>query len=213
MKPTLAVLGDSFMRPDADYPGLHFSERLHDYDVKIYAQDGASMGMIAYQFDRARADGMHAFVIGLGAHDRLEFWAGEDHGDHSQNRLWFCGNHHALINPDQQQAALAYQLQACPGMMSYKALLLAKSMFLDLEMDGKPYAWVDNLLFQDNDYTWLLQPVLERFNPHRTKINLAAYRPFADRPGFHVPDPEWQQGFADQCAQILTSTVDKALDV
>lgn len=210
MKPTLAVLGDSYMRQDRDYPGLHFSEMLPEYDVRIYAQDGASMGMIAYQFDRAMQDGMQAFIIGLGAHNRLEFWTTEDHGDNEQQRLWYCGNRHVLLTPEQAETALGYQLHACEGMSNYKALLMAKSMFLDLEKKRIPFAWTWNLNVIDDHgrWAWLHYPVLESFEDRCTKINFGNYRPFADKPGFHVPDRTWQESFARQCQEILKSSLD-----
>lgn len=208
MKPTLAVLGDSYMRPDADYPGLHFSEMLDRYDVHIYAQDGASMGMIAYQFDRACQDGMQAFIIGLGAHDRLEFW--KDHESDEQNRLWYSGSFHDLTTPEQQQTSINYQLHACPGMSNYKTFLVAKSMFLDLEKKRIPFAWSWNLNTIDDHgkWFWLHHPVLASFEDRCTKLNLGNYRPFADKPGFHVPDRVWQESFAQQCREILESSLD-----
>jgi len=205
VKTTLAVLGDSYMRPDGDYPGLHFSEMFDQYDVRIYAQDGASMGMIAYQFHRAIEDNMQAFVIGLGAHDRLEFEAQEDHGDHQQQRLWYCGNNHALAASEQMKASQLYQLYACDGMSNFKALLAAKSIFLDLEKRNIPFVWTWNLnSLNDHDrWYWLHGSVLKAFIDRCTKLNLATYRPFVSKPGFHVVDRSWQQTFAQQCQNIL----------
>ena len=50
----LLVVGDSFMHPDVDFPGQHWSEMLPEYEILMYSISGSSNGIIAHQFYKGR---------------------------------------------------------------------------------------------------------------------------------------------------------------
>ena len=208
MKPKLLVVGDSFMLPDSEYIGRHWSEMLPEYDVLMYSRSGASNGIIAYNFFQGLAKEPDAVVIGFSAPDRIEFQV-EQQANTDYFR-WTTGSD-ANLNSLQKTAAEYYSMIVCQEMQFFKNVLLAKSLLLTLEKQKIPFAYTCNLLFnQINDLAGqhLVNQHLGEFEQHRCPTNLATYPNWKASPGFHTDDPEWQKRFAQEVREILQKPVD-----
>jgi hypothetical protein len=205
MKKKLLVVGDSFMRPDPEYPGQHWSEMLPEYDVIMYSQSGSSNGMIANQFFKGLELNPDAVVIGFTASDRIEFKLEARPEDARNNNSWITGSH-AALNSVQKIAADYYATAVCQDMQFFKNLLLARSLLLTLEKKKIPFAYTCNLLFNhldDQEGQAQVDKYLDEFEQHQCPTNLATYSNWKASPGFHTDDPEWQNRFAHEVHTIL----------
>lgn len=203
MKPKLLVVGDSFMRPDAEYIGQHWSEMLPEYEILMYSQSGASNGIIAYNFFQGLAKNPDAVVIGFTASDRIEFQIEQQ--ANTEYFKWVTGSH-AGINSLQKTAAEYYSMLVCQDMQFFKNLLLTKSILLTLEKMKMPFAFTLNLLFNHQDdlaRQTQINEHLGEFTHYRCPTNLATYPNWKASPGFHTDDPAWQQRFATEVRKIL----------
>jgi len=210
MKKKLLVVGDSFMRPDPEYLGRHWSEMLPEYEILMFSQSGSSNGMIANQFFKGLLLNPDAVVIGFTASDRIEFRLDARPEDARNNNSWITGSH-AALNSVQKIAADYYATAVCQDMQFFKNLLLARSLLLTLEKKKIPFAYTCNLLFNhldDQEGQAQVDKYLGEFEQHRCPTNLATYPNWKASPGFHTDDPEWQQRFAQEVREILQKPID-----
>lgn len=201
MKKKLLVVGDSFMRPDIDYPGQHWSEMLSDYQILMYSVSGSSNGIIAHQFYRGLEFKPDAVILGFTASTRIEFAY--------QNR-WITSNTPDLLTSEQKLLADLYSIHVSDEMSMIKDCSLVRGLLSILEQKNIPYAWTLNLLF--NNLTHLPFPsdpwvnkILEDFFYRMTPTNLATYQGWKHSPGFHTDDPVWQKRFASEVMELLQS--------
>jgi hypothetical protein len=198
MKKKLLVVGDSFMRPDKQYPGQHWSEMLPEYEVLMYAMAGSSNGIIANQFYQGLDQQPDAVVLGFSQPNRLEF---------KYNNNWVTGAH-LSVTTDQKFLADMYRIHASTEMLMIRDCSLAAGLLSLLERKRIPYAWTLNLLF--NNVAELPFPsdpwvnkILGEFFGRMTPTNLATYPNWKASIGFHTDDPEWQKRFAQEVREIL----------
>jgi hypothetical protein len=208
MKKKLLVVGDSFMRPDANYPGQHWSEMLPEYEILMHAVSGSSNGIVAWKFFEGLKLSPDAVVLGFTIPNRIEFRL--DANKDYPNRIWTT-NAHQDLTTDQRLAVDYYQATADEQMMLFKACVQARCMLLECQQRGLPFAYSLNCLF--NNLAVLPYPsssevrdLLGEFSQHEC-TNLATYQGFKMSPGFHTDDPAWQKRMATEVAHILT-TVD-----
>jgi hypothetical protein len=208
MKKKLLVVGDSFMHPDAKYPGQHWSEMLPEYEILMHAVSGSSNGIVAWKFFQGLKLEPDAVVLGFTTPDRLEFRL--DANKDSCNRIWTT-NAHTDLTADQRLAVDYYRATADEQMLLFKACVQARCMLLECRQRGLPFAYTLNCLF--NNLAELPYPsspevrdLLGEFAQHEC-TNLATYQGFKMTPGFHTDDPAWQKRMAVEVAHIL-STVD-----
>jgi hypothetical protein len=99
-KPTLLVVGDSFMTTDENYQGQHWSEMVTDYNVINFAQSGCTNFMIALQVMQA-LETLHidAVVLGFTEENRLEF-PYKPGQPAPINRHWYTSGATPLMNND-----------------------------------------------------------------------------------------------------------------
>ena len=206
----LLVVGDSFMCPDSNFPGQHWSEMLPEYEILMLSQSGSTNGMIAWQFFEGLKLGPDAVVLGFTMPDRIEF--GLDTEQQKTHRRLWASNGHAYLTADQQLAVDLYRALTDDHMNRFKSCVMARSLFLTCESRGIPYAYTLNGLF--NNLTRLPYPsdsnvnnILGEFS-HRMCVNLATYQDFKMSPGFHTDDPAWQQQFAQEAREILQQPID-----
>ena len=208
MKKKLLVVGDSFMHPDVDYPGQHWSEMLPDYEILMHSVSGSSNGIIAWKFFKGLKLLPDAAVIGFTMPDRIEFKL--DAKKDYYNRSW-ATNAHRDLTVDQRLAVDYYRATADEQMMMFKACVQARCILLECQRRRLPFAYSLNGLF--NNLTQLPYPsspevrdLLGEFSPHEC-TNLATYPYFKMSPEFHTDDPEWQKRMANEVTHIL-ATVD-----
>jgi hypothetical protein len=208
MKKKLLVVGDSFMRPDANYPGQHWSEMLPEYEILMHAVSGSSNGIVAWKFFEGLKLSPDAVVLGFTIPNRIEFRL--DAKKDYPKRIWTT-NAHQDLTADQRLATDYYLATADEQMMMFKACVQARCMLLECQLRGLPFAYSLNCLF--NNLVVLPYPsspevrdLLGEFSPHEC-TNLATYQGFKMSPGFHTDDPVWQKRMATEVAHILT-TVD-----
>ena len=199
MKKKLLVVGDSFMRPDMDYPGQHWSEMLSDYEILMYSVSGSSNGIIAHQFYRGLEMEPDAVILGFTQSARIEF--------EYQNR-WIASGQVDDLTAEQKLLADLYKLHASDEMLTIKDCSLVRGLLSILEQKKIPYAWTLNLLFNNlRDLPFPSDPwinkILGDFFYRMTPTNLATYQGWKQSPGFHTDDPEWQKRFAQEVRQIL----------
>lgn len=197
----LLVVGDSFMHPDKNYPGKHWSEMLHEYEIIMRSISGCSNGMIAYQFFEGLKLNPDAVVMGFTMPDRIEFLIppGQDY----DNRIWYSSGNSALNN-DQRLAVDLFRATTDDNMNLFKSCVMARCMFLECERRRLPYAFNYNGLCNAIPSS-LIESIIGEFSSRRCS-NLNGHI-FKTSPGFHNDDPEWQHRMATEVRQILT-TVD-----
>lgn len=199
MKKKLLVVGDSFMRPDPDFPGQHWSEMLPEYDVLMYSQSGASNGIIAYQLLQGLKQNPDAVVIGFSEPNRLEV---------KYNDKWITGSNTYELSGDQKLLMDLYKLHTSYEMLMIKDCSLVRGLLSMLEYKRIPYAWTLNLLFNNlQELPFPSNPTVREllgdFFHRMTPTNLATYPQWKAIPGFHTDDPIWQQRFAQEVREIL----------
>ena len=200
----LLVVGDSFMHPDVNFPGEHWSEMLPEYELVMRSISGSSNGIIAYQFYQGLAMNPDAVVMGFTQPDRIEFLIppGQDH----RGRTWYSSGNRELTQ-DQKLAVDLFRATTDDNMNTFKSVLMARSMFLECERQRLPYAFVWNGLYLVNsqrDHP-IIADIIDDFSARRC-TNLNGHI-FKTSPGFHNDDPVWQNRMATEVRHILT-TVD-----
>lgn len=200
MKKKLLVVGDSYMRPDPDFPGQHWSEMLPEYSVIMNAQSGASNGIIAYKFFDGMKQHPDAVVLGFSLPGRVEF---------RYKDSWVTDANEGLTK-DHYLATDLYNALSCQDMNHLKSCTIARALLSYCELKKIPYAWNLSLLF--NNLAELPYPsdptvneVLGDFMYRMTPTNLSTYQDYKMVPGFHTDDPEWQNRFASEARGLLKS--------
>ena len=201
----LLVVGDSFMNPDADFPGQHWSEMLPEYEIIMRSISGSSNGIIAHEFFQGLKLNPDAVVMGFTMPDRIEFLipSGQDY----HNRTWYSSVNSEL-NQDQRLAADLFRATTCDQMNLFKSCVMARCMFLECERRGLPYAFNWNGLYgaPGAPLVPLIESIVSEFKS-RECTNLNGHPVFKTSPGYHTDDPVWQKRMADEVRHILT-TVD-----
>ena len=199
----LLVVGDSFMTPDPEFPGQHWSEMLTEYQVLMYSQPGSTNGMIAWQFFEGLKLNPDAVVFGFTMVDRIEFRL-DKHRQAISKRIW-SSNGHQNLTPDQRLAVDYYVALTDDHMNRFKSCVMARSLFLTCESQGTPYAYTLNGLFNNpkSPTDSNVVDILGDFAHRMCATNLATYPHWKSSPGFHTDDPAWQQRFAHEVREIL----------
>jgi hypothetical protein len=210
MKKKLLVVGDSFMRPDPDYPGQHWSEMLPDYEIIMNSQSGSSNGIIAYNFYQGLSQNPDAVVLGFTFPSRLEFATNIINGQ--EKIKWITNVDRTNITTDQQLAADLYQIHTDNEMRQLKETTIARGILSILRDRKIPFAWTLNGLF--NNLANLPYPsdpwinlILSDYFDRMTPTNLTTYQGFKTSPGFHTDDPAWQKRFAQEAREILQNSL------
>ena len=209
----LLVVGDSFMHPDKNFPGQHWSEMLPEYEILMLSQSGSSNGMIAWQFFQGLELKPDAVVLGFTMPDRIEF---KNHNAKDSDK-WYSNKHEWQTSTDEKLAVNYYQATVCQEMLLFKGFLTVRSLLLTCENLQIPYAFTLNGLWDvdkkdlTDEYWSTIHKhdirLLGEFAQHRA-INFTTSGIFKMFPGFHVDDPVWQQRFAQQAREILQLPVD-----
>ena len=212
----LLVVGDSFMHPDAEFPGQHWSEMLTEYKILMYSVPGSSNGIIAWKFFEGLEQKPDAIVLGFTMADRIEFTS-----NNPKNSIkWYSNAHVGQTSADEKLAIDYYQATACQEMMLFKGFLNVRSLLLTCEKQKIPYAFTLNGLwnvgkkdltnkFWNTIYQHEIR-LLGEFAEHQIPTNFTTSEIFKMSPGFHVDDPVWQQRFAQQAREILQLPIDNS---
>jgi len=214
----LLIVGDSFMHPDENFLGQHWSEMLPEYNILMYSQSGSTNGMIAWRFFEGLKQNPDAIVLGFTMPDRIEFKL-DDMQQKYHKRIW-SSNGHQNLTSDQKLAVGYYQATACQEMMLFKGFLTVRSLLLTCEKQRIPYAFTLNGLwtidkkdllneYWNNIYKNEIM-LLGEFAKHQTPTNFTSSGIFKKSPGFHVDDPAWQQRFAQEVREILQQPIDNS---
>lgn len=211
----LLVVGDSFMHPDANFPGQHWSEMLPEYEIIMRSQSGSTNGMIAWQFFQGLELKPDAVVIGFTMADRIEF---KNHNPKDSDK-WYSSKHDSRTSADEKLAVDYYQATVCQEMLLFKGFLTVRSLLLTCEQQQIPYAFTLNGLWDvdkkdlTNEYWSTIHKhdtqLLGEFANHRA-TNFTTSGIFKTSPGFHVDDLAWQQRFAQEVREILQRPIDNS---
>ena len=203
------IVGDSFMKPDVDYPGQHFSEMLGSVETIVLSTDGSSMGMILDQIIRGLDHKPDGVIIGFTAADRVEYLRHDGYGGpwlpgHLPGK-WVPSGAIGAMTAEQKEFDLFWRTQNDCYMSDIKGHAMASGIMTMLDHLSIPFAWTTNLLFSNSldPHYWILESMLVPFAHRCTATKFTQYGKFVDAPGFHVDDPEWQQKFAKECLEIL----------
>jgi hypothetical protein len=204
IKPRLLVVGDSFMKPDPNFPGQHWSEMLPEYQIDNRAQDGSTNSMIAERLWSALDNPPDAVVLGFTMSDRLEFDSSDEHFA-STRRKWYTSGATNIQSADEAMACKYYNATVSHAMMDFKGYLIARSMLLTLEKLKIKFAWTRNGLYYHYNTPGreFINPVLTDLKYCEIPTNFVHYPYFKMTPGYHVDDFEWQSCFAREVREIL----------
>lgn len=201
---TVAVVGDSFMRPDPRCPGQHFSEMLAPWQVSCYAEDGSSNTLIALQLFQALRSSPDAVILGFTLMDRLEF----DVTDAMKrpHMRWVTNVRAPADAKDVQDTMTLYRATASHDMMFVRSLLMVRACLMTLVNQGTAFAYCLNGLWQhpqNNRQHWQ-QLIIGDFADREITKNFTFYPHLKfGTPCYHVDDIDWQREFAGQCRDIL----------
>ena len=212
----LLVVGDSFMYPDTNFPGQHWSEMLPEYEIIMLSQPGSTNGMIAWQFFEGLKLNPDAVVLGFTEPNRVEFEATAEQ-QKKFKRKWLSNGHISLTSD--QKLAVDYHVALIDDDINrFKSCVMARGLFLTCETQGIPYAYTLNGLF--NNLHQLPYPsdpnvnnILGDFAHRMCATNLATYPKFKQSPGFHTDDLSWQQRFAQEAREILQQPIDNTIQI
>ena len=209
-RPRLLVVGDSFFSRDSAFPGLHWSEMLHDYDVDNRATPGNSISMILHDLVEGLAVGADAVVIGFTGPGRIEF---KNTTVGHLNQTWITSQHQQLLTSDQKLLVTLHQSLTDPVWANFGAFWQIIGALSMLKNQNIPFAYslgIYQKLIPMIQYADLLTAQLARFSSHALVNNLALY-PLdlqTSAPIYHVPDHHWQNQFAAEVDEKL-----KTLDI
>ncbi len=202
MKPTMLIIGDSFMSHDERHPGEHWSEMLPEYRVVNTAKAGASLSSIVESLIDGLAQDPDVVVVGLTDEARLSF-------EHNGNTYSSC--HAWELTSDQK---LLYTLWLAVMSAKYRYILAYSQIsfiFETLRQRNIPFVWHPGL-FKSIDRELPLSPmyekldfVLERYSHCEIKQDIYQH-PHLDHPIFHIDNREWQMQFANTVRTMLTNT-------
>jgi len=203
MKPTMLVIGDSFMSQDSKYPGEHWSEMLPEYNVVNLAKGGASLAWIAEQLMDGLAHNPAVAVVGLTDEARIAF----EYGSKT-----YSSCHDWELNSDQK---LFYKVWLSVMSAKYRHILACTQIsfiFETLRKHNIPFVW-HRLLFNSAEKNHLI------LDDDATRFNFVfeqyAYceltqdiwqQPHENRPIFHINNQDWQAEFANNVQTLLTKT-------
>ena len=197
MKPTMLVIGDSFMTQDDSYPGQHWSEMLLEYHVVNLARAGASMSWIADQLVHGLKSNPSVAVVGLTEITRLQFIADDNSIYSSCHSKWMTSDEKLLYN---------LWVSTVPQKFKYiSACAHISFIFETLRKRNIPFVW-HPLLFdpcgQDDN---LINFVFDDYQHCKLTQDIWGHD-HKDRPKFHIDDLKWQTQFANNVRTLLTNT-------
>jgi hypothetical protein len=193
------IVGDSFMKPDSDYPGQHFSEMLGAVDTVIMSQDGASMSMIVDQTLRGLELDIDCAVLGFTSPHRLEYPNKKSPGSYVPSGAI------GALSEDQERLDLLWQTQCDDYMNCIKAHAQATGLMSMLSYRKIPFVWTPNLMYYNvrmqryDRFKNLLAPFSDRKIGSDFMIDVR----WVERPTYHVDDPVKQNQLAQECRCLL----------
>jgi hypothetical protein len=214
-RPRLLIVGDSFFSTDAAFPGQHWSEMLPNYEVMNCAYPGNSNGIIQVDLLNGLAQKPDAVVIGFTEAGRIEF----ENPNADVDRRWITTQHHKSLTSDQKLLSTLSMALLDNELRQMQAFWQILGTLYFLKSSNIPFLYslgiYDNHTrnieeFMPTNKKFLLEQ-LDQFKSHAIDLNLATYPMELQKsfdPLFHVPDPVWQSGFANE---VITKL--KTLDI
>lgn len=229
-KPVLVVTGDSFQTDDPNYPGQHWSEKLHnDFEVVNLAVAGASNTCISDQvlFALDNYNPLYMF-IGFTTAGRFEYKFVPDTSKQKTTHIWHTNCETEKQTKEQKLLEMSmYDLLDFNAWMLRESLIVAK--ILDIVKNNKiKYAWspcgfrfdIDTSVSPDQVYArthheqrWntILDPV---HTNQKILLDQIMYwiknysndkKTVMSLPLFHIDHEEFHADFAYQVKNILLS--------
>jgi hypothetical protein len=201
MKPTMLVIGDSFMSQDERHPGEHWSEMLPEYRVVNLAKGGASLAWIVEQLMDGLAYNPAVVVVGLTDEARITFEYGSK--IYSSCHAW-------ELTSDQK---LLYTMWLAVMSVKHRYILAYSQIsfiFETLRQRNIPFVWHPGL-FRSIDKD---KPEAAEANRFNFVLDQYAYceivqdiwqHPHVEHPIFHIDNLEWQVEFANNVRTLLTT--------
>ena len=135
----LLVVGDSFMHPDTNFAGQHWSEMLPEYEILMLSQSGSTNGMIAWQFFEGLKLNPDAVVLGFTEPNRMEFEATAEQ-QKKFKRKWVSNGLTSLTN-DQKLAVDYHVALTDDNINRFKSCVMARGLFFTCQRQGIPYTY------------------------------------------------------------------------
>jgi len=201
MKPTMLVIGDSFMTKDPDYPDEHWSEMLPEYNVVNLARAGASLSWIADQLVQGLQYNPAVAVVGLTETSRLTFIDNDN-----VSRYSTC---HTDRMTSDEKLLYTLWLASVPWQFKYvSAITHISFIFETLRKQHIPFVW-HKVLFSTNyvqpAHSKQFEFVFDEYAKTELTQDIWAHK-HVDRPKFHIDNREWQVEFANNVRTLLTKT-------
>jgi hypothetical protein len=213
-RPRLLIVGDSFFSRDKAFPNQHWSEMLPDYDVDNRAVSGSSISMIQHSLIEGLNYNPAAVVIGFTNPGRIEFKNNVDdlHGQ------WITHLHQHLLTNDHKLLTQLYMSLTDSNLTNFGAFWQILGILHFLKNLNIPFVYsLGSFQLQvpftpalTNNIT-MVNAEIAQFDKHNMNLNLSTYPDELQHrvsPAFHVLDPVWQSGFANE---VMTKL--KTLDI
>jgi hypothetical protein len=214
IKPRLLIVGDSFFYPDVAFPGQHWSEMLPDYNVDNRAYPGNSINIIQHSLLEGLKTNPAAVVIGFTNPGRIEFKNTID----NVPGQWITSLHRHLLNSDQKLMVQLYMSLTDSNLTNFGAFWQILGILHFLKNLNIPFVYSLGTFQLQVQFTPALtdnntvaNAEIAQFDKHKIDLNLSSYPDELQHrtsPIFHVPDPVWQSGFANE---VMTKL--KTLDI
>ena len=213
-KPRLLIVGDSFFYPDVAFPGQHWSEMLPDYNVDNRAYPGNSINIIQLSLLEGLKANPAAVVVGFTNPGRIEFKNTID----NVPGQWITSLHRHLLNSDQKLMVQMHMALADYNLINFGAFWQILGILHFLKNSNIPFVYSPGTFQLQVQFTPALtdnntvtNAEIAQFDKHKLDLNLSTYPQELQQvqsPIFHVPDPIWQSGFANE---VMTKL--KTLDI
>lgn len=203
----LLVAGDSFMAPDPEFPGAHWSEMLPDhYQVVNVARTGLSQDQISLSVFQNVRGAIDAVVFSGTEPYRMDF-------RHERSHEYITNCNRDRLTSDQEKAYVLYRMMCDESLELDKCAMKLLGLLCFLTQQRIPTAWSPGVFYRDGyPGDSVLDRELSKFEHCRIPCQLAWQDPAAwmtQSPTFHISDAHIQNQYAQSVHETLLRVLDK----
>jgi len=218
-KSKLLVVGDSFFSVDhhlygntfSKWKGHHWSEKLSEFEVLNHSLAGSSNAMIQHALVTKLMQYTDISAIAIGF---TGIWQIEFENDRTRPQVvpdeykWYTSVHKSWLTSDQALLSTLFKSMADPYLESIKHTWAILGTLHFLKSLNIPFVYSLGIFesTMQHHFNNVIIDQFSQFEKNKIDFNLTTYpneKMCAHDPVFHVPDPDWQQKFANEVSTKL----------